>query len=55
MVQIDFLRIRGDLPDGQRGAFEELVSQLARAETLHRLTRSGESRARVETGVSSAS
>jgi hypothetical protein len=30
MVQIDFLRIRGDLPDGQRGAFEELVCQLAR-------------------------
>ena len=27
---IDFSRIRGDLPDGQRGAFEELVCQLAR-------------------------
>jgi hypothetical protein len=30
MVQIDFSRIRGDLPDGQRGAFEDLVCQLAR-------------------------
>ena len=29
MVQIDFSRIRGDLPDG-RGAFEDLVCQLAR-------------------------
>ena len=27
---IDFDRIRGDLPDGQRGAFEKLVCQLAR-------------------------
>jgi hypothetical protein len=27
---IDFTRIRGDLPEGQRGAFEELVCQLAR-------------------------
>jgi hypothetical protein len=27
---IDFDRIRGDFPDGQRGAFEELVCQLAR-------------------------
>jgi hypothetical protein len=32
MVQIDFSKIRGDLPDGQRGAFEELVCQLARRE-----------------------
>jgi hypothetical protein len=30
---IDFSRIRGDLPDGQRGAFEELVCQLARRQT----------------------
>jgi hypothetical protein len=27
---IAFDKIRGDLPEGQRGAFEELVSQLAR-------------------------
>ena len=32
MVQIDFSKIRGDLPEGQRGAFEELVCQLARRE-----------------------
>ena len=32
MGQIDFGRIRGDLPNGQRGAFEELVCQLARRE-----------------------
>src|SRR5580765_6882531 len=28
--QIAFDKIRGDFPEGQRGAFEELVSQLAR-------------------------
>ena len=32
MVQIDFSKIRGDFADGQRGAFEELVCQLARRE-----------------------
>ena len=31
-TMIDFSRIRGDLPDGQRGAFEQLVCQLARRE-----------------------
>jgi hypothetical protein len=29
-VRIDFNKIRGDMPEGQRGAFEELVCQLAR-------------------------
>ena len=28
---IDFTKIRGDMPEGQRGAFEELVCQLARS------------------------
>jgi SAM-dependent methyltransferase len=30
-IPIDFTRIRGDMPEGQRGAFEELVCQLARS------------------------
>ncbi len=30
--EVDFDRIRGDFPNGQGGAFEELVCQLARRE-----------------------
>jgi hypothetical protein len=34
-TQIDFRRIRTDFPNGQRGAFEELVCQLAYRESSH--------------------
>ena len=32
-ARIDFNKIRGDMPKGQRGAFEELVCQLARRQS----------------------